>query len=243
MTLASCDSLYACEGCYSEDSFCYRSCGDTVEGEMGENLLSLVSNVNSTTECKLLCAATQNCSFFTFYDENHAGFSSTCFLLQHLKTPFKPCENCYTSPTDCLGYSLCAFLNEENSPIPGSQIFTNESQTSTLHTIRLGECSSSLKILAIGGGGGYACDYGEIGSDHYSYCSGGGSGYLNYTAIEINNSVKISLSVGSGGEPSQVVLGEDGAVAALGVRVGLLVKVEMVTLEVEEEDVFTLKTT
>ena len=102
MILATCDSLYSCDGCYSEDSYCFRSCGDTVEVQLAENLLSITSNVNSTTECKFLCAETQNCSFYTFYDEKHEGLPSTCFLLDYLRTPFKRCENCFTSPADCL---------------------------------------------------------------------------------------------------------------------------------------------
>ena len=210
MILNACDSLYPCDGCYSEDSYCYRSCGDTVETQIGENLLSIVSNVNNSTECRFLCAETQNCSVYTFYNANHQGLPSTCFILQAFKSQFKRCENCFTSPVDCLGFSLCAFINEEDLPIPGSQIFTNASETRTLHTIRLGKCSSSLKILAVGGGGNRDC----FSGGYCSYCSGGGSGNLRYTTVDVGNSVKISVSVGRGGEPTQVVLGE-GSLAAL----------------------------
>jgi len=35
LILSSCDTLFECEDCYAEDSFCYRSCGDSVEGPIG----------------------------------------------------------------------------------------------------------------------------------------------------------------------------------------------------------------
>ena len=146
MILATCDSLFSCEGCYSEDSYCYRSCGDTIETQIGENLLSIIPSVQNVTECKFFCAETQDCSYFTFYDENHEGLPSTCFLLDSATAPFKRCENCITSPADCLGQSICGFLTEQNEPIPGAQIFTNSSQISTLQTIRLGKCNSNLRI-------------------------------------------------------------------------------------------------
>jgi len=196
MILATCDSLYTCQGCYSEDSFCFRSCGDTIEGQVGENLLSVETTVSSPTECKFLCAESQNCSYFTYYDENHDGFPSTCFLLAFLSSPLKRCDDCVTSPVDCLGESLCAFLTENNELIPGSQIFTNSSQVYTFDTIRLGKCSSNLKLLAIGGGGDVGCFSGGICGE----CSGGGSGYVHYTTVDVETSVRITVTVGRAGK-------------------------------------------
>lgn len=212
MILATCDSLYSCDDCYSEDSYCFRSCGDTIEAQIGENLLSIISTVDNVTQCKFLCAETQNCSYFTFYNQHHEGLPSTCFLLEFLTTPFKRCENCVTSPADCLGQSICGFLTEQNEPIPSSQIFTNSSQISTLWTIRLGKCGSNLRILTVGGGGGRGCFSGGI----CGQCSGGGSGYVYYNTMDVDFSVKISVSVGRAGKPSQVVLGTSTLVAGSG---------------------------
>ena len=162
---------------------------------MSDNLLSFVPGVETVNECSQLCRDTDQCSYITYYDQEHQGMSQTCFLLSSLSEPIRTCDNCETSPIDC-SVAMCGFLGANGTFNSSGALLT---ESTTLTTLRLGKCSALLKVLVVGGGGGGG--YFSGGICHYG--SGGGSGFITYEEISLLNDTVpqnfiIDVSVGEG---------------------------------------------
>ena len=109
MIFSSCSLLHPCDDCQTEDSYCYRSCGDRIEGSIGNNLVELRPNVNNETECKFICQDNSECVYYTYHDQDDSGYPKVCLLLSSLEQPLTICENCTTSPVSCSN-SMCGFI-------------------------------------------------------------------------------------------------------------------------------------
>ena len=67
---SSCDTVTSCSDCVSENMACYRSCSENIVGVLDDNVLDVVPNTDSETDCKLSCLNTTGCFFFTFFLPN-----------------------------------------------------------------------------------------------------------------------------------------------------------------------------
>ena len=94
--LTSCDTVNNCTSCVSENMVCYRSCSDNVVGDLDENVLDVVPNIDTQAECKQSCLSTPRCSFYTWYI-----YHRHCFLQSEFVGPAQPCTACITGPVDC----------------------------------------------------------------------------------------------------------------------------------------------
>ena len=119
-----------------------------MEGQIGNNLIDFIPSVSTENDCKSLCAEREGCSHFTYHQENNVGFPKTCFLLNSLNHPIKPCENCITSPINCEN-SICGFL-DANGSLSNAMVLK---ESTKVNTVQLGKCIGELKALAIGHGG------------------------------------------------------------------------------------------
>jgi len=95
-----------CEDCVSGPSTC--SC--SIQGEcdiLEENLVEIISNVESIEMCASHCAENSACSIFTYLgEENH--FRHTCFLFTSCEVFTNDCEGCTSGADKC---DVCKFEN------------------------------------------------------------------------------------------------------------------------------------
>ena len=187
MILDACDELRDCDYCYVEEAYCERPfCGSTVEGRIGDNLIERVPLVPSEKDCKIICADTEGCTYYTYYEETHDSLPKSCFLLSTFEFPVKRCQDCITSPINC-NVGICGFYKEEN--VTASLVIK---KTTTVRVLMLGRCNP-LKALAMGPGGGYSNSNSDV-LGCYAF-GGGGSGQLNFTYIPLNGLVSLLIFV------------------------------------------------
>ena len=201
------------------DQGCAGVCGDNVVGQIGENLIETVADVEKEENCWQICKETTGCLYFTHFNADNILYPGLCLLLKELTGPFKTCSNCTTSAVDCSSnqLSVCGLLKEDRSgnQVEKKQLFTSTVKTDALRQVRVGHCRpAELTIVAIGGGGGGGSDlacagqHGNSGSGCYQ--GGSGSGYISSTKVPSIFS-RLFVQVGSEGKSSSVHE-EDGTV-------------------------------
>ena len=57
----SCERINNCSNCYTENINCGTTCGTNVIGDLDENVLDVISNIQSEIECKALCIKNVTC--------------------------------------------------------------------------------------------------------------------------------------------------------------------------------------
>ena len=99
----SCDTVQLCSNCVSETRECYRTCGTNYSGRISENLLDTISDVGQEVDCKFLCQASIECTFYNYFLATDGNSPLLCFLLSGVEEPIEICENCVTGPAYCDG--------------------------------------------------------------------------------------------------------------------------------------------
>ena len=151
---SSCTSLQECEEC-TTDGLCRQldtnqeTCGASVEGQIGGNLISFIPNVQNETSCKSSCVSTSNCVFYTYHLLNNTLFPGGCSLLSSLILPLRECDgSCSTGPADCS--SQCWFMRDEE--MSSNSLLIDETRTEvSLTAVSLHPCK--ITAVAVGGGG------------------------------------------------------------------------------------------
>ena len=88
---------------------CYETCGSNFVGQLGENVLVLLPNIESELHCKEKCVEYQavpassrgNCSVYTYFDASDSQFHEDCVLQTQLVPPVQECAHCVTGVPDC----------------------------------------------------------------------------------------------------------------------------------------------
>ena len=193
MILDSCEEIeFFNDDCHSEEAYCnHRSCGSEVEGQIGNNLIEHIPSVQSEKSCKIICANTEGCTYYTYYEETHDSFPKSCFLLSTFDFPVKRCQDCITSPVSC-NDGICGFYEGENVTASAKVFeFKGYGKYYRVTVLMLGRCNP-LKALAMGPGGEYS---GRFDEEWGCYeVGGGGSGYLNFTFLPLNGLVELEMS-------------------------------------------------
>jgi len=95
-----------CEECVSGTP----ECKCNIPGEcdiVGDNIIDIISKVDSVEKCDLLCSENQMCKFYTYLGEgNH--FRHTCYLYSGCEIFATDCEDCTTGKLEC---DICRFDN------------------------------------------------------------------------------------------------------------------------------------
>ena len=190
----SCDETHPCDDCVSETRDCYDTCGHNMVGVIGDNLLGVISEVGTESECKKHCVAASECNFYTYFLEADPN-SMTCVLLSSLISPVQPCETCVTGPVECGDSQDCHLvLNGEQKK---SLMLTEPEVEVSNISMPLIFASCQLRVIVIGGGG----KGDEEGGN------GGGSGYIRYYPTDIFASEKqIKVTVGNSSQASIVFI-------------------------------------
>ena len=97
----SCDTVSKCTNCVSESMACDTSCSDNVVGDLDENVLDVVTNIDTQAECKQSCLSTPRCSFYTWFFPSSSLYHRHCFLQSEFVGPTQPCTACITGLRDC----------------------------------------------------------------------------------------------------------------------------------------------
>ena len=112
-TFSSCEETHACTNCLSETEWCYAICGKNFYGVIDNNLIDLVGNVDSESDCKDLCISTETCTYYTYFTEDDLN-SKACVLLSSLMGTFQNCDTCLTEPVDCKGDCSLQYKGENH---------------------------------------------------------------------------------------------------------------------------------
>merc|ERR1712155_333520 len=112
---SSCDTTTSCSDCVSENMACYRSCSENIVGVLDDNVLDVVPNIDSETDCKQSCLNSTGCSYFTFFLPNSTLFHNYCFLQSEFVGPAQPCPSCVTGPVDCFHPVGCSLALDGES--------------------------------------------------------------------------------------------------------------------------------
>jgi len=209
---SSCASLHECEGCTTE-GLCRHldinqgTCGASVEGQTGGNLISFIPNVQNETSCKSSCVSTSNCVFYTYHLLNTTMYPGGCSLLSSLILPLRECEgSCSTGPADCS--SQCWFIRD--GEMSSSSLLIDETRAEvSLTTVSLQPCK--LTAVAVGGGG-------ASGSSSSYCCGGGGSGNIEYASLNLTagSTMEIKVLAGRAGGTSRVTVDGESFVSSSG---------------------------
>lgn len=200
---SSCPTLHECEDCITEEKFCFETCGDNIEGVLGENIVQILADAPEELDCKKECNSNTNCKFYTYHNGSDPNYPQLCFLLTHLEEPFKTCSHCSTGTASCTEDTVCGFLND-TMVVTEALIFTDTGATQEVETVSVGRCEAN--ILAIGGGGRGGWE--EHGMTKYG--GGGGSGHVVLTSHMLQKSSNLLLNVGGIRESTSVTT-EDGS--------------------------------
>lgn len=179
---ASCDETLDCIGCVSETRECHSSCSSNVIGQIDNNFLDFLPNLDSEFGCMGHCKNTTGCKFYTYYLESDPYFG-TCILLSSIIGPLEKCDSCVTGPINCNScdnFNYCGFC-ESNKKMTTMMVTQQNVEIDLSSTLSVSQCR--VRILAVGAGGS--------GDD-----GGGGSGFIQYYSQKINESLtSISLHV------------------------------------------------
>lgn len=185
--LSDCEDKEPCTDCLSEPRFCYQSCIFPYTGAIDNNVIDLIPDVDSDLECRNSCLAVRECSHYTYF-----GDRGQCYLLSSLLEPINYCDNCVTGPDVCTDDDRCLFL--QNGTLQKSFMFTDTEEIINGHLLADDHCQ--VRLFLVGGGGKYS---------GHTY-GGGGSGYLKYSSITLNEVKSIQIEVGDQGETSTVTM-------------------------------------
>ena len=163
-------------------------CSAPMEGPtiIGENFINSIEGVTEAA-CEAECTVLQECKFFTSYWAN-----STCFLLTELLEPITYCEDgsCISGSPNC-EQNVCGFL--DNGILYPNGILVTESKA--IDQIVIGICPAAVAV-AIGGGGSTIYD------------AGSGSGYVEFSELDIPNGpyLQLQATVGAAGQSSELIV-------------------------------------
>jgi len=199
-TFSSCEETQSCKNCVSETEWCYAICGKSFYGVIDNNLIDIVGDVDSESDCKDFCISTETCTYYTYFTEDGLN-SKACVLLSSLMGPFQNCDTCLTGPVDCKGFGDCSLLYDGESH--RSLMFTKPELVINVTGLSFTSSECQLRVLAIGGGGrgGYG---------------GGGSGYIQFHSETLTAATLISLTVGDKSQSSSVTVNGQTVTAAPG---------------------------
>merc|ERR1711952_533477 len=76
---------------------CYRTCSDSVVGELDRNVVDIAPNIDSELACKRLCLNTTDCSYYPYSSLYH----HYCVLQTEFVPPAQPCNSCASGPAIC----------------------------------------------------------------------------------------------------------------------------------------------
>ena len=96
--LQGCKTLAERTNCEPQDMDCFTMVpiAQVVIGTLGDNVLDTVKDVHSAVDCKGACYCTENCKWFTFFNENDNLFPNFCFLKAEILTlKTQLCEEVY----------------------------------------------------------------------------------------------------------------------------------------------------
>ena len=132
-------------------------------------------------ECASQCEDLLGCDVYTYHFGNSTTFPNTCFFLTELLKPISTCEDrsCLSMSPDC---NLDCGFRVDGVLYPTSIVVT-ETGATDIDVISNGVCGTLLAVAV--GGGGYSV--GDAGS---------GSGYVEYTEINITSTLQIRAEVG-----------------------------------------------
>ena len=187
----SCDAVNNCSHCVSENMACFRTCGSNTVGDLDENVVDLITNVESELACKQLCLNTISCSFYTFYFPNDTLVANYCFLQTEFVGPAQPCTTCVTAPIDCTATQCSLTMDGEEVT---SLMLTSVDQTKEISVKRHSGWQCELTFLVVGGGG-------RDGGNNFG---GAGSGYLEYHSVQLTEDTVLTARVGDQGQASSV---------------------------------------
>ena len=91
----------ACEECISGQLADCQLCSHPVSCEIGEENLIDTAPVATEIECKIMCADTAGCEYYTWF-ENSTIFRKVCFLLSSCEDKVD-CVGCSSGPPSCQG--------------------------------------------------------------------------------------------------------------------------------------------
>ena len=195
-TFKSCGTVHSCDNCISEGRGCRNCLFEKVGQIKEENMINVVNDIDSESECQGLCLNNANCSIFTYFKKDDIEFPGLCFLLDRLLVPFYACDHCITGPKDCqAGFpNECQILHEDIVNI-GSVMLDDSGYVHMDSFVDNGDCP--IKILAVGGGG-------LQNSGGTSQAGGGGSGYVEYVKTLVKANTTLDIAIGSSGQDTVV---------------------------------------
>ena len=197
----SCDAVNNCSNCVSENMACFRTCGSNTVGDLDENVVDLITNVESELACKQLCLNTFSCSFYTFYFPTDTLVANYCFLQTEFVGPAQPCTTCVTAPIDCTANQCSLTMDGEEAT---SLMLTSVDQTKEISVKRHSGWQCELTFLVVGGGG-------RDGGNNFG---GAGSGYLEYHSVQLTEDTVLTAQVGDQGQASSVSISGGDTVTA-----------------------------
>ena len=112
-TFSSCEETHSCTNCVSETKSCNAICSKNFYGVIGNNLIDLVGDVDTESDCKKFCISTETCNYYTYFTEDDLN-SKACVLLSSLMEPFQNCDTCLTGPVDCKGDCSLQYKGESH---------------------------------------------------------------------------------------------------------------------------------
>ena len=71
----TCKTTIDCSNCVSENMDCYTLCSSNVIGDLDENILELLTNIESEFACRQSCLNVSECSFYTYFYPDDANFA------------------------------------------------------------------------------------------------------------------------------------------------------------------------
>ena len=197
----SCKSQNNCSNCVTENMACFRTCGSNIVGDLDENVVDLITNVESELACKQLCLNTFSCSFYTFYFPTDTLVANYCFLQTEFVGPAQPCTTCVTAPIDCAVTQCSLTIDGEEVT---SLMLTSVDQTKEISVKRHSGWQCELTFLVVGGGG-------RDGGNNFG---GAGSGYLEYHSVQLTEDTVLTAQVGDQGQASSVSISGGDTVTA-----------------------------
>ena len=69
-----------------------------------DNILSIINNVTTLEQCRLMCKEEKDCRYITYYDAFFAQgdpFAGSCILFSHCSLREHRCTGCVTEDTHC----------------------------------------------------------------------------------------------------------------------------------------------
>ena len=93
-----------CSNCLTGSSQSDCTCGTKFHGVVNKNNhVEVYKTGYGEPVCKARCASNENCTAYTYYDNNDASTRSDrkCVLLSHF-IELEPCESCMSGPENCV---------------------------------------------------------------------------------------------------------------------------------------------